>query len=1795
MLSRICCDYYKNTNFVGGGFFIDEEDGFLYYSAAEAPGASSYLPYIYRIPLSTLPAQARDGTALAARGPIVRGPVFDMDKGIDGKIYISWNDADKPGCCYTPALVRLDGSSLTMIQTRWPTRRIALSPYSTTLYGPPRHEIERRRGFGKGDPVVVAGISGSAGYVDDNPGKFDDIVGIALSPDASTMWVADRDNRRIRKVTLPRDPADFGHQPDPTRGWHGDPVDTASGNLRHDETDLVAPPGAGPATLARSYNSLGASPGLFGSGWRSSLDAELVAEDPAAPGYDPDGARGTLTLSTGERTTFVSDANGAWAPVEPFRISLRYDGPNDWEVTNPDGTVRRFNNAGQLTAVEVPGSPAVTVTWNGPVPDTLSSASGYQVTFTDDTSYNAANQPVAGGDGYVDRAVTSDGRQVDFTYSDAAFAGAHLATASRPHAIGQASGTYGIRSYETNGVAITRILDAVDANRSKVVVENTYDTDGRVANQTLDTGDELDFAYDQQPDGLGGLTPAPGFTTATNNASGDVTVYEHNAAGEVVAITDALGQSVSRAWDGDRPASAGSRSDVVTDHTYDAAGRVTEVTETAGTATRTMATLTYVVADTDPTARIDNRVATRTDEKGLTTSYTYSGSSRQPTTVSVPCDTASTDPATPCPGSGLSTTTYTYFSGGLAGLVESVTDPDGVVTEYTYHSDRTMATSTTFDGTTALTTTYETAQAGDPGWSETNPAAVESRTTESPGGAVTVEVLDAEGRVIEIRDPLFDGVDHLATVYSYFLDGETASVTDPAGNTTVYEVARAGDAGWSEASEISEVRTVTDPTGVSSITKMDRSGDVVVEQTGDPSVPAQLATTTHTYGALGRLTSTTDPTGVETGYTYDTEGRLTKLTNENGDFTETTYDDWGRITAETDPLGHTTTTVYNVDGLVEETVDRTGESTTFAYDTSGRRVSTTDARGGVTTQTYTPGGRLASETDATGRTTSYSYDTAGRLIATEQPSGATTTYAYDADGRVVTETSPEGRVTTTTYDDAGQVLTVDDPASGLTTNTYSPRGDLATRTDATGGTVTWDHDGMGRVTTVTDPLGRETTYDYDTRGNRVLRVDAKTGEREWHYDLADRVTAEIDPLDRTTSYTYDNLGRLDVRTDGAGRTETYGYDAAGQITSVTYASGTPTAYTYDEEGRRTTMVDSSGTMLWYYNKTGQVTGADGTGSEDLAWAWDAAGRRTVITYPDGSRYKNVYDTDGNLSKVQRDDNGTWVDVADNTYDDDGNLIDQDQIGGHSRAWTLDATTGLVSTYEEAAGGTPTKTTAVTYDDAGRIATEATGGVTTTYDYDDAGQLLEVDRTTGDDETYAYDELGRRTTSTVGTTTTTYQWDAASQLTRRTVAGVNHNYQYDGSGRRVREGWNGGANAHQWFWGAHGNLTGERTTSPSGVTDIARATRGDGRFSSLTTTVDGTVTDTTNIVWDTTLDVPQPVWTGSPGQANETTAVYGPDLIRVDCATGTDCTGRIVHDIYGSALQTPATSDATQATTYDPWGNGGPASAGIDYGYRSELHAGTLIHLRNREYDPASGTFLSPDPLDGVDGTTTVNNPYHYTDNDPVNQTDPTGLRPNEQAMGRTAFDEYVGRLRQYEVQKRQECRAAGSVENGFESLSACATRRALRDAARDISGYSYETNALGYPQPQLVSPPRPVDGHTGWRKDWIDDRGMARHVTGWIATGFYASEGKARSVLDVAEAGGRLGASEQDRRSGNWAISQGQLLLGPNYDFPELIAALKADASDPTNTEELTDAELSESHEDAGTPLACYVPVLVPC
>lgn len=126
------------------------------------------------------------------------------------------------------------------------------------------------------------------------------------------------------------------------------------------------------------------------------------------------------------------------------------------------------------------------------------------------------------------------------------------------------------------------------------------------------------------------------------------------------------------------------------------------------------------------------------------------------------------------------------------------------------------------------------------------------------------------------------------------------------------------------------------------------------------------------------------------------------------------------------------------------------------------------------------------------------------------------------------------------------------------------------------------------------------------------------------------------------------------------------------------------------------------------------------------------------------------------------------------------------------------------------------------------------------------------------------------------------------------------------------------------------------------------------------------------------------------------------------------TGSHADPIEFNALGDVTSAGAlTVATAYDPYGVPSTDHGGLGLGYRGELHVGPLVHLRTRELDPQLGRFTTTDPLLGVAGTTTVANGYHYADNDPVNRSDPSGLRATDGYLDRLLAQPDVERLAEF--------------------------------------------------------------------------------------------------------------------------------------------------------------------------------------
>ncbi len=110
--------------------------------------------------------------------------------------------------------------------------------------------------------------------------------------------------------------------------------------------------------------------------------------------------------------------------------------------------------------------------------------------------------------------------------------------------------------------------------------------------------------------------------------------------------------------------------------------------------------------------------------------------------------------------------------------------------------------------------------------------------------------------------------------------------------------------------------------------------------------------------------------------------------------------------------------------------------------------------------------------------------------------------------------------------------------------------------------------------------------------------------------------------------------------------------------------------------------------------------------------------------------------------------------------------------------------------------------------------------------------------------------------------------------------------------------------------------------------------------------------------------------------------------QINTSTGT--VTYLHHDQSGSTrLLTGSTGTVTGKCTYSPYGTptcegASTTPLGWDGQYTSSDTG--LVYMRARVYDPATAQFLSRDPLAAVSGE-----PYSYAGDNPLNNSDPTGL------------------------------------------------------------------------------------------------------------------------------------------------------------------------------------------------------------
>ncbi|WSV90717.1 DUF6531 domain-containing protein [Streptomyces globisporus] len=560
------------------------------------------------------------------------------------------------------------------------------------------------------------------------------------------------------------------------------------------------------------------------------------------------------------------------------------------------------------------------------------------------------------------------------------------------------------------------------------------------------------------------------------------------------------------------------------------------------------------------------------------------------------------------------TTTYTYDDRGNPVRVEH---PDGTDARIEYNELNQLATVTGPDGATSR---QEYDDRGNPTLF-TRPNGTTTRLSHGPQGqligvddslgALDRLRCDAAGLPLAVRGPL-------GTVTRYIRDafGRPVRITDPQGRTTELE--------WTVEGKLARR---TDPDGSQQSWTYDGEGNCLVH------TDVAGGETRFEYTHFDLVSARTTPAGARQEFTHDTELRLTRVTNPQGLTWDYTYDAAGRTSAETD---------YD------------GRTLRYSHDSCGQLISRTNGLGQTVRYERDLAGRATAK-DADGSVTRFAYDIRGRLASAAGPDSELS-YVRDSSGRVLREVC-DGRELVNTYDETGRRTRRVTP-SGAVSSWSFPAGRTAELT-ASGHRLGFHFDETGRETArrigdaltvdlAYDPAGRLIDQLVRTTGDRVLQRRTYTYRPDGHLASAEELTGgrkrlEVSGDGRVTGVTAENWS------------ERYAYDEAGNQTSASWPGAGDASGPREYAGTRITR---AGRVRYEHDAQGRVILRQKTRlsrkPETWHYGWDAEDRLVLVTTPDGTRWRYLYDALGRRSAKQRlaEDGATVVEEVTFTWDGD---------------------------------------------------------------------------------------------------------------------------------------------------------------------------------------------------------------------------------------------------------------------------------------------------------------------------------------------------------------------------------------------------------------------------------------------------------------------------------------------------------------------------------------------------------------
>ena len=1313
------------------------------------------------------------------------------------------------------------------------------------------------------------------------------------------------------------------------KGWEiGDGVHIATGNYSKSFTDLsIASPGV-KSDFVRTYNSMSNEEGSFGIGWDFNIDVSKIVIP--AQGYYQ------VVLPDGSNTTFKDNGNGGFECLNAHSEMTKSG--NTYTITNAAQSQYHFNSDGELDWVKDANGNKLTISSKSNDQRIVTDSTGrtYKIYYNGNSEHSRITKIE---DTSADRIVTYE-YNGDF----------QLVSAT--------SVSGGTEKYEYDGNGrLCKITNCYNEMTDQIV----YNDNGSVNWLTNSAGLKQEYTYDKAFKQTG-LKEYDGdklvktftynydekYAVKTNKVETDGQTYEvdkitynmiddENKYDEMSESVDIMGNTTKYERDGN--------------------GNVTKQINPDGTFT-----LARYNDKNMPLVQVDesnNVVISEYDESGVNVIKKYQSLH----TVSNAADLVkSSFNLSSLDYTDYAMTVYTYYPAGetgeIAGLIRTITDAEGHITEYTY-------------GTSGNAKGLPIKKVIKDGNTVVNSVEYEYNSQLQVSKEKTS--VDISRNIYAVKEYEYDKFNNVTKVKN-FGTGSTAAVT---------------------------------------ISEYDKLSRKTAEYTPNFSADKSHGTLT-TYYPSGAVKTQTDALGNVTSFTYDAYGNVTEKTNADGTINITEYDGLQRekatyfkfkADAEKQIL---TSTEYKFESGKLRTIKTT-------YITAEKQVVTetlADFRGNTVqektngeikrTSVYYANGQLKSQTDALGNTTKYEYNYLNKLTKTIAPfdeRNAETVNEYDKNGNVikVIQNIDDGKksITRNQYNAMGllEKVTLSDGTlnggknitkyfynnAGIQTKMYTG---MSSESDTSYLTTNYEYDSWLRPVRTTDSTGYNSgTITYDLNGNVLKNTDANGNVTTNTYDALNRVltantvNSKDSSKNVSKSYTYDNMGRV-TQTVSNGLTTSYAYDSLGRKTEESeYKNGYSTFKGFFYVGV-SQYVDQEivgiNNLLMYsytsyeYDGEMRVVKVKESGNETASYTYDANGNKKSETLANGVISTYTYNKANRITKIENKKGNSNISVYEYSYYLDGS----DACKVRNENGIMETTSyeydGLKRLTEESVkvGNKTSDTYSYEYDDYGnRSRMTATGSenYVTEYSYNNAQgnytALLQKEVKTVEGEENPLD-LNSNVKQTV------YTYDANGNQIKKTAEGKTETNTYDGLNQLI--GFTDGETTASYKYNASG-LRYEKTVDGQTINHVW-----DGSKQIIADVIDNQFYEADCYIRGTNLVAKYNFCNGTKSEYTYYTQNAHGDVVNL-----TDETGKVTKTYKYDAFGVEKDIDDSDTNVFRYCG---------EY-YDKET---ATVYLRARYYNPTTGRFISRDSYLGRRSDPLSLNLYTYCRNNPLRYIDPSG-------------------------------------------------------------------------------------------------------------------------------------------------------------------------------------------------------------